>query len=114
MGETPLASSTIYICVYYSRNALDSMHNVIRTAVESATGHHMRLLSMAQLLSAAALHWMVCICLRRDEIGEFYAIDIGGTNFRSIHATLSDKKGELVSCANLPASHLPCALRCSL
>ena len=38
-------------------------------------------------------------CLHRDEIGEYYAIDIGGTNFRSIHATLSDKKGEVVSCA---------------
>ena len=37
-------------------------------------------------------------CPCRDEVGEYYAIDIGGTNFRSIHATLSDKKGEVVSC----------------
>lgn len=41
-------------------------------------------------------------CPCRDEVGEYYAIDIGGTNFRSIHATLSDKKGKVVSCSLLP------------
>ncbi|CAL5225298.1 g8097 [Coccomyxa viridis] len=40
---------------------------------------------------------MVDILPDGDEIGEYYAIDIGGTNFRSIHATLSDKKGEVVN-----------------
>ena len=34
--------------------------------------------------------------LCRDEVGEYYAIDIGGTNFRSIHVTLSGNKGEVV------------------
>lgn len=34
--------------------------------------------------------------LCRDEAGEYYAIDIGGTNFRSIHVRLSGNKGEVV------------------
>ena len=33
----------------------------------------------------------------RDEVGEYYALDIGGTNFRVIHVTLSKDKGEVVS-----------------
>lgn len=50
--------------------------------------------------------------LCRDEVGEYYAIDIGGTNFRSIHVTLSGNKGEVVRvhsslcAAALPAHHL--------
>ena len=35
--------------------------------------------------------------LYRDEVGEYYALDIGGTNFRVIHATLSKDKGKVVS-----------------
>ncbi len=33
----------------------------------------------------------------RDEVGEYFALDIGGTNFRVIHVTLSMDKGEVVS-----------------
>lgn len=32
----------------------------------------------------------------RAETGEFYAVDIGGTNFRVIYVKLSDAKGQVV------------------
>lgn len=34
----------------------------------------------------------------REETGDFFAVDIGGTNYRVILVSLSDKKGEVVSC----------------
>ena len=35
----------------------------------------------------------------RDEEGEYFAVDIGGTNYRVIYVKLSDKKSEVVSAA---------------
>ncbi|CAK0735824.1 hypothetical protein CVIRNUC_000645 [Coccomyxa viridis] len=39
---------------------------------------------------------MVDILPDGDEVGEYFALDIGGTNFRVIHVTLSMDKGEVV------------------
>ena len=48
--------------------------------------------------------------LCRDEVGEYFAIDIGGTNFRSIHVTLSGNKGEVVRVHSADA-YLPYVLQ---
>ena len=32
----------------------------------------------------------------RDEEGEYFAVDIGGTNYRVIYVQLSSRKGEVV------------------
>lgn len=34
----------------------------------------------------------------REETGDFFAVDIGGTNYRVILVSLSETKGEVVSC----------------
>ena len=88
------------------------MHNVATIPVKHRAAHVAAVYCTRFVSSCSASDGAAR--LRRDEIGEYYAIDIGGTNFRSIHATLSDKKGELVSCAILPVSHPLCALRCNL
>ena len=46
-------------------------------------------------------------CWCRHEFGEFYAIDIGGTNFRVSFAHLSEQHGEVVSCACSPVCSEP-------
>ena len=35
--------------------------------------------------------------LRRSEKGDVYAVDIGGTNLRTLYVRLSDARGEVVS-----------------
>ena len=37
-------------------------------------------------------------CHCRHETGDFYALDLGGTNFRTLYVKLSDNHGEVVSC----------------
>ena len=34
---------------------------------------------------------------RREELGEYFAVDIGGTNYRMIYVKLSPDKGKVVS-----------------
>ena len=41
---------------------------------------------------------MVLFASCREETGDFFAVDIGGTNYRVILVSLSEKKGEVVSC----------------
>ena len=41
------------------------------------------------------------------ESGDFFALDMGGTNFRTVYVKLSDKHGEMVnfSCFCIPPTH---------
>ncbi len=48
--------------------------------------------------------------LYREETGDFFAVDIGGTNFRVILVSLSEKRGEVVSPA-FTCYRMPCSSR---
>lgn len=49
--------------------------------------------------------WVACLCPRyllveffhRNETGLFYAVDLGGTNFRVLRVCLGGKKGKVLS-----------------
>lgn len=40
----------------------------------------------------------------RFEAGDFFALDMGGTNFRTVYVKLSDKHGEMVMLQTLLAA----------
>lgn len=52
-----------------------------------------------------ALVWEHPCAARREELGEYFAVDIGGTNYRVIYVKLSPDKGKVVS-AQLDAEPL--------